>query len=98
VDAEHLRWHIWSIYCRDRCLSHDQIGREFGLSTDFVGMVLKGSREPSQAFLDAFGFERVTLYRLKSVTWRNCFFYGAGRCDITPADQRCQGCPCDEEA
>lgn len=25
-----------------------------------------------------------------------CFRYGAGRCDITPADQRCKDCPCDK--
>lgn len=43
--------------------SHAALGELLGLSAGFVGMVLKGSREPSKAFLEAVGFERVVLYR-----------------------------------
>lgn len=46
--------------------SHEIIGATLGLSAGFVGMVLKGTREPSRAFLKATGFERIVRYRRKA--------------------------------
>ncbi|WP_375782862.1 hypothetical protein ACE10Z_23395 [Bradyrhizobium sp. Pha-3] len=43
--------------------THETIGLTLGLSAGFVGMVLSGAREPSKAFLQAAGFERVVRYR-----------------------------------
>ncbi len=42
------------------------LGKTLGLSDEFVRSVLNGSREPSRAFTDATGFERVVLYRRSS--------------------------------
>lgn len=47
-------------------LTHAQLGERWGLSAGFVGMVLSGAREPSKAFLEAVGAERVILYRIKA--------------------------------
>jgi transcriptional regulator with XRE-family HTH domain len=48
-----------------RNLTHDAMARTTGLSAGFIGMVLSGAREPSKAFLEAFGYERVTFYKRK---------------------------------
>lgn len=50
----------------DRGLTHEAMAADTGLSAGFIGMVLSGAREPSKAFLKAFGYERVTLYRRKA--------------------------------
>lgn len=46
--------------------SYADVGRDLGLSDEFVRQVLTGLREPSRAFLDAVGYERVVLYRKKA--------------------------------
>ena len=46
-------------------MTHAEIGELLQLSAGFVGMVLTGHREPSKAFLNAVGYERVIFYRLK---------------------------------
>ena len=46
-------------------MTHVELGRRLGLSAGFIGMVLSGAREPSKAFLEAVGVERITLYRIK---------------------------------
>lgn len=45
--------------------TYSAIGRALDLSDEFVRMVLLRKREPSKAFLQATGYERVTLYRRK---------------------------------
>lgn len=45
--------------------SYADIGRTLSLSDEFVRMVLLGTREPSRAFLEATGYERVVRYRKK---------------------------------
>lgn len=71
-DAETLRWHFCDHWYgpagkfateKPNCA---ELGRELGLSDEFVRQVLNGSREPSKAFLEAAGYERVTLYRRKA--------------------------------
>lgn len=68
VTAQELRHYIAN--CRCEYQTYEQIADEMYLTPSFVGMVLNGAREPSKAFLDAAGFERVTLYRLKRVARR----------------------------
>lgn len=69
VTADHMRWYLAE--CRYEDMTDQQIGEHLGLSAGFVGMVLKGTRPPSRAFLDAAGFEKVTLYRMKSIRTRS---------------------------
>ncbi len=64
--ADHLRWYVanhpvWG------GLTDEKLGEKLGLSAGFVGMVLNGSRQPSKAFLDAIGWEAVTLYQMRTV-------------------------------
>lgn len=42
-----------------------EVARDFGANNELARMILLGKREPSKAFLDAVGWERVTLYRPK---------------------------------
>ncbi len=42
-----------------------EIAADFGVNDELARLILLGKREPSKAFLDAIGFERVTLYRRK---------------------------------
>jgi hypothetical protein len=67
VSADQLRWHVEDMWRYKRGLTYAQLGERFGVSDEFVRAVLTGIREPSKAFLEAVGFERVTLYRSKSV-------------------------------
>lgn len=46
--------------------TYADLSREFGLSDEFVRLVLTGGREPSKAFLAVTGYERVVLYRKKA--------------------------------
>lgn len=48
--------------------SYADIGRALSLSDEFVRLVLLGGREPSKAFLEATGYERVVRYRKKEAT------------------------------
>jgi hypothetical protein len=62
--ADHVRWYVnnnpaWQ-YMTDA-----QLGEELGLSAGYVGMVLSGARPPTKAFLEAIGWEEVTLYQMK---------------------------------
>ncbi len=67
--AEEVRYYIsrHPVYAG---MTDKQLGEKLGLSAGFVGMVLKGTREPSKAFLDAIGWEAVPMYRMKSVASR----------------------------
>lgn len=66
VTADELRRYIAACrWPRQDGYTHERIAEITGLSAGFIGMVLSGAREPSKAFLEASGFERVTLYRLK---------------------------------
>lgn len=65
--AEELRRFVSTCrYPRDEGWTHAQIARQLKLSAGFIGMVFSGAREPSKAFLNAVGFEKVTMYRMKS--------------------------------
>lgn len=41
------------------------IAEALGMTEDAVSRILRGDRPPSQKFLDAIGYEVVTLYRVK---------------------------------
>lgn len=64
VTADHVRWHVAS-NPRFQFLTDDQLGHELGLSAGYVGMVMSGARPPTNKFLNAIGFETVTLYRMR---------------------------------
>lgn len=42
-----------------------EIAADFGVNDELTRLILLGKREPSKAFLDAVGYERVMLYRRK---------------------------------
>lgn len=65
VTADEMRAYLAN--CRYENWTYERIAEHLNLTPAFVGMVFTGQREPSKAFLEAAGFERVTLYRLKSV-------------------------------
>jgi hypothetical protein len=64
LDAAGVRWYLANhhVYLH---MTDAQLGEHLGLSAGFVGMVRSGTRRPSKAFLDAIGWESVTLYRMK---------------------------------
>lgn len=71
VTADELRRYISTCrYPRENGFTHERIASTMKLSAGFVGMVLSGAREPSKAFLEAVGFERVVFYRMKSISRR----------------------------
>jgi hypothetical protein len=67
VSADQVRWFVYDEWRYKHGLTYEQLGERFGVSDEFVRAVLNGIREPSKAFLEGAGFERVTLYRMKSV-------------------------------
>jgi hypothetical protein len=72
VTAAELRRYITTCrWPRENGYTHERIAEILGLSAGFVGMVISGAREPSKAFLEAAGFERVVFYRLKRTSRRN---------------------------
>lgn len=42
-----------------------EIARDLGMNDEHLRLIMLGKREPSSAFLEAAGFERVVLYRWK---------------------------------
>jgi len=42
-----------------------EVAADLGVNDELTRVILLGRREPSKAFLDAVGWERVTLYRRK---------------------------------
>ena len=40
-----------------------EVAADLGVNDELTRLILRGKREPSKAFLDAVGYERVTLYR-----------------------------------
>ena len=64
VDAACVRWYLSEHHVYQH-MTDAQLGERLGLSAGFVGMVRSGTRAPSQAFLDAIGWEAVTLYQMK---------------------------------
>lgn len=42
-----------------------EIAADFGVNDELTRLIILGKRKPSKAFLDAVGYERVTLYRRK---------------------------------
>jgi hypothetical protein len=65
IDAAGLRWWLSEHHVYQH-MTDAQLGERLGLSAGFVGMVRSGTRAPSQAFLDAIGWEATTLYRMKT--------------------------------
>lgn len=49
-------------YGDDRPLM-SEVAADLGVNDELTRVILQGKREPSKAFLDAVGYERVTLYR-----------------------------------
>lgn len=43
-----------------------EVAADFGVNDELTRLILIGKREPSKAFLDAVGYERVMLYRRKA--------------------------------
>ncbi len=63
VDA--MLWAVLSArYGFERPLM-SEIAADFGVNDELTRLILLGKREPSKAFLDAVGYERVMLYRRK---------------------------------
>lgn len=62
INADGLRWYL-SDHPVYRDMTDVQLGAKLGLSAGYVGMVRSGTRPPSKAFLDAIGWESMTLYR-----------------------------------
>jgi hypothetical protein len=65
MDAAGLRWYL-AYHPVYRHMTDTQLGEKLNLSAGFVGMIRSGTRNPSRAFLDAIGWESVTLYRMKT--------------------------------
>ena len=42
-----------------------EVAADLGVNDELTRLILLGKRKPSKAFLDAIGYERVTLYRRK---------------------------------
>lgn len=61
---DHVRWYV-STNPAWEYLTDVQLGEELGLSAGYVGMIRSGARPPTKAFLEAIGWEAVTLYRMK---------------------------------
>jgi hypothetical protein len=51
---------------RENGWTFQRIADETGLCDEVVRLAMSGNRRPSQAMLDAVGFERVTFYRMKN--------------------------------
>lgn len=66
INSEEFRRYLRIIFPREDGYTHKRIGEELGLSAGFVGMLLKGTRKPSKAALDALKMEAVIFYRKKS--------------------------------
>lgn len=62
--TEYVRWHVAN---RPDLfgLTDAELGDRLGLSAGYVGMILSGARPPTKKFLDAIGWEAVTLYQPK---------------------------------
>lgn len=65
ITADEFRQWLRLRYPRESGYTHARIAEELGLSAGFVGMLLKGTREPSKAALEALRWEAVTFYRRK---------------------------------
>lgn len=44
-----------------------EVAMDLGVNDELTRLILSGKREPSKAFLDAVGYERVVLYRQKPI-------------------------------
>ncbi len=65
VNADGMIWCALSAeYPVERPLM-SEVAADFGVNDELTRLILLGKREPSKAFLDAVGYERVTLYRRK---------------------------------
>ncbi len=63
INADGLRWRTLDRYGLDDHPNLAEIARDLGLNDEFTRLILIGKREPSKAFLDAIGYERVMVYR-----------------------------------
>lgn len=66
ITADEFRQWLRLRYPRENGYTHERIGEELGLSSGFVGMLLDGTRKPSNAALEALEWGAVTLYRRKN--------------------------------
>lgn len=64
ITAAEFRILLRNRYPRENGWTHKRIGKELRLSAGFVGMLLNGTRAPSEAALKALKMEGVTFYRL----------------------------------
>jgi hypothetical protein len=68
MDADTLRLMVTSRFTHypENSPPMAEIARELGLHPEVVQSALSGRREPAKTFLDASGYERVSLYRRKA--------------------------------
>jgi hypothetical protein len=65
--ADHVRWYVGEHPVWGH-LTDVELGEKLGLSAGYVGMILSGARPPTKAFLEAIGWEAVTLYQMNRRT------------------------------
>lgn len=67
MNSDGMLWHVLSSRYgadQDRPLM-SEVASDLGVNEELTRLILLGKREPSKAFLDAVGYERVMLYRRK---------------------------------
>lgn len=67
VSADGVKWsYLDYLYGMFGTPTYAEIARDIGMNDEHLRLILLGKREPSKAFLDAAGYERVTFYRRKT--------------------------------
>lgn len=61
INADGLRWLNSGSLLDTPTIA--EVARDLGVNDEVLRLTLIGKREPSKAFLDAVGYERVVLYR-----------------------------------
>jgi hypothetical protein len=62
ASSTYVRWWM-SQHQKWGGMTDEMLGKEFGFTGSYVGMVLSGARPLSKKFLKAIGWERVIFYR-----------------------------------
>lgn len=66
VSSDGVKWSFLdSLYGMFGRPTYAEIARDLGINDEHLRLILLGKREPSAAFLEAAGYERVVFYRRK---------------------------------
>lgn len=66
VSADGVKWsHMDRLYGIFGRPTFAEIARDIGMNDEHLRLIMIGKREPSTAFLEAAGYERVVFYRRK---------------------------------